>query len=304
MLLSSKEGLSRVILVTGKGGVGKTTFSALLSLAIAPYEKDVRVVSIDPSHHLGDVLETELSHEERKILDNLRAAELNMDILVENYLRKESEFLKRTYKATSALNLEKFFDVLKYAPGIEEEAVAEHLFSYFKEDVVTIVDTPPTGPTLRILSFPWIQEMWLQKLIELRAKIVGLKESIDSIKMGKKVEIDDKILYELLKMREEVSTKINLLRDSKEFGVFVVTIPERLPLLDMERLIVELKKKMVKIIGIVLNKYNESRDRDVLERIRSQYQGIPIVLIPSHDSSNIIGKERLLHLLREVKVIE
>ncbi|MEM0061190.1 MAG: hypothetical protein QW726_04590, partial [Fervidicoccaceae archaeon] len=46
------------------------------------------------------------------------------------------------------------------------------------------------------------------------------------------------------------------------------------------------------------------RDRDVLERIRSQYQGIPIVLIPSHDSSNIIGKERLLHLLREVKVIE
>ncbi|MGC8679575.1 MAG: ArsA-related P-loop ATPase, partial [Fervidicoccaceae archaeon] len=77
-------------LIVGKGGVGKTTFSALLAI-FTSQEKKTFVSSIDPAHHLGDVLGMKLEHKAKKIRENLYANEADIDELIHDYLNTAVE---------------------------------------------------------------------------------------------------------------------------------------------------------------------------------------------------------------------
>jgi len=292
-----------VILVTGKGGVGKTTFSSILSIALSTMGKDVLAVSIDPAHHLGDVFGTEIGDEEKVLAERLKAREADADALVASYLSKYTELMGRLYKSANVLNIDKYFETLKYAPGIEDEALFDFLMSLFKrEEEAIIVDTPPSGPTLRILNIPWVEEVWLEQLIDMRSKIAGLKEAIESVKAGKKVKIDDRILLELVKMREEVQEEIRNLTDPSRFSVYAVTTPEKLPILDLKRLVPELKRRKIAVKGIVVNRF-KSED-STLQQLKEEFPETPIFLIPHLSEQELIGMENIKKLIDKVRVVQ
>lgn len=173
----------KLILIGGKGGVGKTTVAAAIGWELANRypEKNIRIVSIDPAHSLGDAFDAELGHEPAEITANLSGQEVDAEIVLEkfrnDYLWELAEMMSGEGKEPGAVQIaytpQAWRQIVAQAlPGIDEMlsliAVMELLESN-KQDLI-IVDTAPTGHLLRFLEMPsalsdwlaWIFKLWMK----------------------------------------------------------------------------------------------------------------------------------------------
>ncbi|NJE02788.1 ArsA family ATPase [Thermococcus sp. MV11] len=312
----------RVVFFIGKGGVGKTTSSAAAATALAERGYRTLVVSLDPAHNLGDVLMVKLKDKPKKIAENLYAAELDMEKLIKTYLKHLEESMKHTYRYLTVINLEKYFEVLSYSPGIEEyatlEAVREILVKGDEWDVI-IFDTPPTGLTLRVLALPRISLIWADKLIEIRKAILERRAAIanihgeqefvvgdERVKLPTKEE-EDAVMRELKKYREEVAFVEGVITDPEKTSVVAVMNPEMLPLYETERARESLRKFRVPFNMIVMNKVLELKgeipelrakletQEMVLREVGRKFPGVEMVKIPVF-AEEPRGLERLREL--------
>ncbi|NJE53652.1 ArsA family ATPase [Thermococcus sp. 21S9] len=304
--LVPKEGF-RVLFVIGKGGVGKTTTSASIAVGLAERGYKTLIVSLDPAHNLGDVLMEKLNDKPKRILDNLYASELDMEKLIKAYLKHLEKNLKNMYRYLTVINLEKYFEVLSYSPGIEEyatlEAIREILSEGDKWDVI-VFDTPPTGLTLRVLALPRISLIWADKLIDIRRKILQRRKAIAKIKGEEEYEIDgekfklpkdeaeDPVMRELLQYRREVEFVEKVITNPEKTSVVAVMNPEMLPLYETERAYGSLKKFNVPLRLIVVNKVIQLKEevpelkvkmeaqKRVLEEVERKFRGIDVIKLP------------------------
>ncbi|MBO8173650.1 MAG: ArsA family ATPase [Thermococcus sp.] len=304
--LIPEEGF-RVLFFIGKGGVGKTTSAAATSIALAKKGYKTLIVSIDPAHNLGDVFMVKLNDKPKKIIENLYAMELDMEKLIKAYLKHLKENLKHMYRYLTVINLEKYFEILSFSPGIEEyatlEAIREILIEGEKWDVI-VFDTPPTGLTLRVLALPKISLIWADKLIEVRRKILERRKAIEKIQGERKFIIEgqeyklpsdeerDAVMKELKKYKDEIEFVHKIITNPEKTTVVAVMNPEMLPLYETERAYESLNKFKIPFKLIVLNKILEldevppklkvkiEAQKKVLELIKSKFKRIDIVKIP------------------------
>ncbi|MFZ8791092.1 MAG: ArsA family ATPase [Thermosphaera aggregans] len=116
-----------------------------------------------------------------------------------------SSMLKHLLPSLTVLNIESVVDVVKHMPGVEEVFLRVLSDVYASRDCsLIVVDTPPTGVTLRTLYLPALYMVWLDKLIKVGERIASLRYVIART-MGRKVELRDKALSMLLDMRERYS---------------------------------------------------------------------------------------------------
>ncbi|ASJ16606.1 anion transporter [Thermococcus chitonophagus] len=297
----------RVIFVIGKGGVGKTTTSASLAVALAEAGHKTLIVSLDPAHNLGDVLMEKLSDKPREIMENLYASELDMEGMIREYLEHLEKNLKNMYRYLTVINLEKYFEVLRYSPGIEEYATLEAIREILSEGDnwnVIVFDTPPTGLTLRVLALPRISLIWADKLIEIRKKILERRRAIAKIQGEQKFVVDgeeiklpteeeeDGVMRELKAYRSEVEFVYKTITDPKKTSVIAVMNPELLPLYETKRAYESLKKFKVPFNLIVMNKVIQlerevpeikvkiEAQKRVMEEVKREFRGVDIVEIP------------------------
>nr|WP_206203515.1 ArsA family ATPase [Thermococcus sp. M36] len=297
----------RTVFVIGKGGVGKTTTSAAIAVALARRGYRTLIVSLDPAHNLGDVFMVKLKDRPKKLTENLYASELDMEKLIKSYLKHLEKNLKHMYRYLTVINLEKYFEVLSFSPGIEEyatlEAVREILAGGDEWDVI-VFDTPPTGLTLRVLALPRISLLWADKLIEIRRKILERRRAIARIQGEQKFVVDgeeftlpkeeeeDAVMKELRAYRSEVEFVESVITDPRKTSVVAVMNPEMLPLYETERAYESLKKFRVPFNLIVVNKVItldreipeirvklEAQER-VLAEIEKKFNGVDVVRIP------------------------
>ena len=161
---------------TGKGGVGKSTLSAAFGYQLSEKGYKVLVVSLDPAHNLGDIFGVKLNNKEIKFTDNLSLAEVNLAKASKKYLKENTKVFEEVYGYLKVLNMDKYFNVLKYTPGMEENAALieiERIISEGEKYDYIVFDTPPTGITLRILALPSITINWLEQLIGIRKQDSG-----------------------------------------------------------------------------------------------------------------------------------
>lgn len=304
--LIPKEGF-RTIFVIGKGGVGKTTTSASLAMALAKAKYRTLIVSLDPAHNLGDVFMVKLSDKPKKLAENLYASELDMDKLIKGYLKHLENNLKNMYRYLTVINLEKYFEVLSFSPGIEEYATLEAIRNILLEgdewDVI-VFDTPPTGLTLRVLALPRISLIWADKLMEIRRKILERRRMIVKIQGEQKFQVDghefvlpkdeeeDPVMKELREYREEVKFVEDVITNPNKTSVVAVMNPEMLPLYETERAHESLRKFGVSLNMVVVNKVitvekdipeirvKLEAQRKVLEEIEKKFRGIEIIRVP------------------------
>jgi len=123
----------------GKGGVGKTTIAAAFAVGLASERVNTLIVSLDPAHNLGDALNKDVFGKTVKIDGFLNATEIDTDRLIERYLSETSNKLKNTYKYLTVMNIDRYFDILKNSPGIEEYAILQAIQDLFKTDYEAIV---------------------------------------------------------------------------------------------------------------------------------------------------------------------
>lgn len=291
----------------GKGGVGKTTISASFATGASIYNKNKKVLiaSLDPAHNLGDAFDIELSNKIKKLSDNLFAVEVDLEKMIKEYLEDLSRNLKNTYRYLTSFNLDRYFDILRYSPGIEEYAVLEAIkkFVESKEYDILVFDTPPTGITTRVLALPKLTLHWSKRLMSIRRKILDRRKMVENVK-GKveatledevitltSDEKEDQIMIELVKYSKEMEKIMNIF-SSDLTSINVVTMPEDLALFETKRIIETLSEFGIKVKNIYLNKYLicdnppevikgkiEEQDR-VIIRMKDEIKNINIKEIP------------------------
>jgi arsenite-transporting ATPase len=236
----------KILFFTGKGGVGKSTMSAASAWQLSQSHR-VLIVSLDPAHNLGDVFGVVLNHKKQRFTDSLYLKEVNMQKLCREYLQREIGVFTDTYRYLQTINLENYFSVLKYSPGIEEYALLTSIEETIRSEIdfdYIVFDTPPTGLTLRFLALPWITVTWIDRLIQIRQEILKKRHTIYRIRglLDDKETIlsydenDDDILKRLKSLKENYQALSSVLQ-GKDCGIVLVYNPDTLSLKESKRLI-------------------------------------------------------------------
>jgi arsenite-transporting ATPase len=221
----------QLLFFIGKGGVGKSTTSALTSVDLASKSYKTLLVSMDPAHNQCDIFDQDFSEKPKRVSEKLMVKEVNTDFWIEKYLRKTTEQIKQTYKYESAFNLQNYFNVLQFSPGLEEYALIlafeDTLHKYSDHDFI-VFDMAPTALTLRFFSLPFITLIWLEELLKLRSAIYKKKEIISKIKIAGREFEQDRVKaklkslignYEHLQQRFlSETTKINLVMNNDKLS--------------------------------------------------------------------------------------
>ena len=196
--------MKRIILYTGKGGVGKTTAAAATALQSAKRGYKTLVISTDPAHSLRDSFDIDIGPEPKKIAKNLYAQEIDVFYSVDKYWGKLTGYIQ------SLFNWMKVDDVLaeefSIFPGMEEVSCFLWVYSHYKEgdyDVI-IVDSAPTGETLRLLSLPDVARWWIVKVFPIERKL--LKVIRPAVKVVSDMPLPEEETYAAI---EDLFEKLN-----------------------------------------------------------------------------------------------
>jgi arsenite/tail-anchored protein-transporting ATPase len=284
------------IFFLGKGGVGKSTSSALTAVHLADEGNDVLLVSMDPAHNQSDIFEMRLSEKPAQVTQNLIAKEVDINHWIKKYLTEVENQIRRTYSYLTALNLDKYFDVIKYSPGIEEYALLmayKEIRKKFSEKDYIIFDMPPTALALKFLGLPRLSKMWLEKLLELRNAIIEKREIITKVKFGKKVIERDKILNKLNVQIENYKEIIKEFENNKKTILNLVANPDKLSFSESELIIKKLKLFNLFICNLIINKIQKKESITEIKKKFNQYaiQVFPLSIKP------LIGLEALQNYL-------
>jgi len=153
----------RIILFTGKGGVGKTTVAAATALAAAGQGLKTLVISTDPAHSLADALNCSLSPEPTAVAPNLFAQELDVYYSMKKHWSHVRDLMQVILRWQGINNVAA--EEMSALPGMEEASAFLWLEDYYQQkkyDLI-IIDSAPTGETLSLLSLPQVTQSWVMK---------------------------------------------------------------------------------------------------------------------------------------------
>ncbi len=300
----------KILFFTGKGGVGKSTMSAAAAWQLSQ-KKRVLIVSLDPAHNLGDIFGVAIGDKKILFTKNLSLKEVDLRKLSREYLKREINVLTDTYRYLQTLNLDNYFSVLKYSPGIEEYALLTSIEKTIREEKdfdFIIFDTPPTGLTLRFLALPSITITWIDRLIQIRRTILEKRHTIhrlrgtldDAETILDYREEDDDVLKRLKRLNDNYQS-LNRILQGEDSTVALVYNPDILSLRESGRLIEGLQDLKLPLRMLINNKVtgnNETMSDYVDERMGQMAPGIAIKRI-SLSKVLLDGTENKLYDIEE-----
>ena len=169
----------RVLLFTGKGGVGKTTTAAATAALAASRGLKTLVLSTDPAHSLGDALDVPLSGVPVEVQPGLSAMQVDAQRAFERSWRDIQDYLRSVLERAGVDALQA--DELTVLPGAEEVLALLELrrqAASGRYDLI-VVDCAPTGETLRLLSFPDAARWWLDKVLGKEQSMLAAARPLD-----------------------------------------------------------------------------------------------------------------------------
>ena len=265
-------GTTRYVLYGGKGGVGKTTCAAATAYRLARDGNETLVVSTDPAHSLSDSFGAPVSSEPTEVHDGLWAVEVDPEEAMEEYRDAFEDVPKKLASgigASMGLDSEEvgegmggLFDDAMDAPGSNEAAAMYKFMEYMESDRwdYVVFDTAPTGHTLKLLQLPEVMDSMVGRLFRIRSQIQGVFGSVAGIFGEDEDEESEGDKLERLKGRvERVREK---LVDPEQTEFRVVMVPERMAVLETERLIDRLSRFDIPVGTVVVNKVMEDVNED------------------------------------------
>ena len=287
------------IFFLGKGGVGKSTSSALTALHLASKGHKVRLISMDPAHNQSDIFKTTFSDKFLKINNNLSVKEVDVGRWIDKYLKEMQEQVKRSYSYLTAFNLENYLGILKFSPGMEEYALLlayREIRNSANEADYLVFDMPPTALTLKFFGLPNVSLTWLENLLTLRNKIIEKKEIIARVKLGKKEIETDKIRNKLYKQIEEYNSIKQVFKDTSKTSLNLVMNTDKLSFAESQLIVNNLAKFDVIISNVFLNKWDNDFN---ISEIEERYKECKLQVFPLSETP-LLGVDTLNNYLKKL----
>jgi arsenite/tail-anchored protein-transporting ATPase len=256
------KGSKQLILVGGKGGVGKTTCAAAIALRMAASGKRTLILSSDPTPSLSDIFEITVGAQETPIpkVSNLIALEISSEIVREKWKERFGPEIYDVVSSFADLDYDFVLDYVGGAPGIEEEYMLYFIMELVREGRYDLVvwDTAPAGHTLRLLHLP---EIFLRHLEGATRFYLNLYSYFERAKEAVKLKKGKKSLMEIISGWQQLSHDIAaFIRDERLTEYIVVTIPEALGVKQTERIIQDFDAHGLPVHYLIINHVIEQAD--------------------------------------------
>lgn len=250
----------RLIIYTGKGGVGKTSTSAATAYKLSELGYRTLLMSTDSAHSLGDSLDMELPTTVTNVKENLDV--LEVDIIHEMKFRwSEIQDYISAFMLSQGMG-EISAEEMAILPGMEMIAALFYVNQFNKDDQydVIVMDTAPTGETLRLMSFPDITNWYLEKGFNTLKRIMNLARAT----VGKLMDMplpSNEVLESINEIKRNMEQVKEILEDPKKTTVRLVLNPERMVIKETMR------------AYTYLSLYNKNVDMLVVNRVIPESAG-------------------------------
>ncbi len=247
----------RYIMFGGKGGLGKTTFSAATAYWLARQGKRVLVFSVDPQASLSDIFQRDIFGKGAvEIMPNLYAQEIDADQHIRAYQEEIRQKILDMYGFDKIPEeIESYIQAASAEPAMEESAIFDQVV-----DIVVageydyyIYDLVPLGHALYYLSMASVYDQWISKITKLREEMREYEQM--AARLSRKSELqEDEILRELQDIRYRISTSSSILTDREKTAFFFVLVPEEMILIDTQNAASLFRKYDVPLSGYIVNR--------------------------------------------------
>jgi arsenite-transporting ATPase len=247
----------KYIMYGGKGGLGKTTFSAATAYYLAKKGNRVLVFSVDPQASLSDIFERDIFGQGNiEIMPNLFACEVDADRRIEEYQDEIRAKIIDMYGMKKIPDeIESYIKASSAEPAMEESAIFDAVvdivvksdFDYYIYDLV------PLGHALYYLSMADIYDAWLDKITSLRAQMREYDQAISTMKREGETETDE-IYEELMYIKDRIGKSSKIMTDTQRTAFFFVLTPEEMTIVDTEKAAELFAKHRVPLAGYVVNR--------------------------------------------------
>lgn len=291
----------RIILFTGKGGVGKTTIAASTALKTAKEGKKTLIISTDPAHSLSDALDIQLSPEPTEIAPNLYAQEFDVYYSMQKYWNNMRNLMNTIFRWKGVKNV--VAEELSVLPGMEEASAFLWLEKYYTEgsyDVI-VIDSAPTGETLTLLSLPQVAKSWMTKAFS--RKNLAVKTVTKGVKFFTGVPLD-KGLEEMDELFQKLESIQQVFLNPEVASIRIVTNPERMVIKEARRAYTYLQLYGYNVDAVVINRilpeekvgeaftYYLTSQKKYIEEIEENFDPLPILKV-EHQGREVFGMEQL-----------
>lgn len=247
----------RYIEFGGKGGLGKTTFSAATAYWLAQQGYKVLVFSVDPQASLSDIFERDIFGKGAvEICPNLYAQEIDADQRIREYQNEIRQKILDMYGLDEVpKEIEDYIQATAAEPAMEESAIFDAVvdivvsgeFDYYIYDLV------PLGHALYYLSMASVYDEWIDKITALRTEMQEYSQ-VAAVLERKKESEEDQILAELQDIKQRINTSSGILTDREKTAFFFVVTPEEMIILDTQKAATLFAKYQVPISGYIVNR--------------------------------------------------
>jgi arsenite/tail-anchored protein-transporting ATPase len=247
----------RYVMFGGKGGLGKTTFSAATGHWLARQGHKVLVFSVDPQASLSDIFQKDIFGKGPvKVSDNLWAQEIDADQHIKEYQDEIRQKIRDMYGMDEVPEeIEDYIAAASSEPAMEESAIFDSVVDIVNQGDYDyyIYDLVPLGHALYYLSMAKVYDEWITRITKLREEMQEHQEMVARVRREKEVE-EDQILEELRFIRDRINTASSILTDRQKTAFFFVVIPEEMILLDTAKAAELFAAFNVPVGGYVVNR--------------------------------------------------
>jgi arsenite/tail-anchored protein-transporting ATPase len=300
----------RVLLFTGKGGVGKTTVAAATAVRAARDGKRTLVMSTDPAHSLADSFEVEIGGMPTQVEHNLQAQQIDAQERLEGNWREIQDYMVEVmnWAGTETLQAEE----LTVIPGLDEIFALIDVKTHVEsgEYDVLVVDCAPTAETLRLLSLPEIMTWYIERIFPVERRVVKTLRPIVS-KMTSLPIAGDQVFEAIERLHRNLDAVKRILTDADVSSVRLVVNPEKMVIAEARRTYTYLGLFGYRVDAVIVNRiipddvvdpyFGKWKDiqAEHLATVRESFEPVPILTARLFDRE-MVGVPLLMEMAEEV----
>ena len=302
----------RILLFSGKGGVGKTSLAAATGVKLAELGYRTLVMSIDPAHSLGDSfdLNDELFHAHTSdplpINDTLSILELNIQKEIKRHWQEISSYVSSVLRTTGISGVEA--EELAILPGMEELSAMMYINQYRREQTydVIVLDAAPTAESMRFISMPTTLDWYMKHIFPFQRNLLKAVRPIANRVAPFELPTDS-YFVNIRSLFEKLEGVDEIMEDPNTTSVRLVTNPEKMVLRETQRAFVYFSLHGLTVDAVIVNRVLPADVKDawfsewhasqekVLHEIEEYFAPVPVKRVPLF-AHEVLGKKRLQEL--------